>query len=665
MATTKETTKASTLQETEEKDIEEIQYRPEEETYLRNLQKKLENAKNKRNQPFPEFDGMTYDMYWKQNEILANTELRPKKDATDIQYQSGALRTKLFSLVSSLIGLNLTGELVAYDKNNLIDTTIGNALEDVIEKTEELETDESKQILRYYELLKQGDVFVEEVWDDRDIIEKEPVKGYKGQFRGVNIKARVKKQKGKAVRNIISGLSVYLGDLTKYDISDQPYIFTVEYKQYDEAKKIYGRFENWKYVRKTLTPFSGSTENALVSNHWRLDPNMADGKVEIIKYRDKPNCEFQIILNGVPMLPIGFPFPWGYNEYNITQQHYRPIRADFAYGKSFVFESKNPVQLLDEMKKLGFLKTYQSFLVPMINTSGRVMSSKVLMPGKITMGIPPDSLVPVHPNIGQGVTNSEFNMIKELQKEIDAQTVSQTFTGSPERGEVLATQIVELQRQARIMLGITIASVALLEKKLTYLRLMNVLKNWFDPIDQVVDKARNRLQNRYRITTKEKLIPGKGLGIHIIYPTEQLPTPNMVANWQESLENRINAPVKITAIDPNALREAQYMWKINVNPREKKTSEIAKLLFNQMVNEARNLGLPLNPTYIQEQFAEIWEKDPSKLYQQGEAPAQTPQIPQAGGTPNVVPTIKKPILPLEGGKLGGEKTGQPQNPNLI
>ena len=662
-----EKTKSSTLIGEETINVETPNYTEDEQQYLKNLQVKLEYARDKRNQSFTEFDGLTYDQYWKQNEILANIELQPKKDIADIQYQSGGLRTKLFSLISSLISLNLTPEVSAYNENSLVDITTGQALEDVMEKTNNLEGDEEKQILRYYEMLKQGDVFLEEIWDDRDIIEKEPIKNYKGEFRGIKIKAKVKKQEGKPVRNIISGLSVYLGDLTKYNFREQPYNFTVQYKQYDEAKKIYGRFDNFKnnYVKKSLAPFSGTADAALINNQWRLDPQMKDGMVEIIRYEDKPNNEYQIILNGVPMLPIGFPFPWGYGEYNIVQQHYRPIRADFAYGKSFVFENKNPIQLLDEMKRLAFLKTYQSFLVPMINISGRVLSSKVLLPGKITMGIPPNALQPIIPNIGQGVTNPEFAMIQELQKEIDSQTVSQTFTGSPERGEVLATQIVELQRQARIMLGITIASTVLLEEKLAYLRLMNIIQNWFNPLDQVVDTARHVLENKYRITTTEKIIEDRGVGLGIVYPTEQLPNPDIVSKWENNLEDRIKMPVKITAIDPKALKEAKYTWVIIVVPKEKKTSEISKLLFNQMVTEAKNLGLPLDPAYIQEQFAEVWEKNPNKLYAKGQGPTTSPQVAPPGATPQVIPTIKKPILPVEGGKLGGEFTGAPQNPNLI
>ena len=51
------------------------------------------------------------------------------------------------------------------------------------------------------------------------------------------------------------------------------------------------------------------------------------------------------------MLPLGFPFPWGYNDYNVTQQNFEPIRENFAYGRSFVATVKANVALFDEMVK--------------------------------------------------------------------------------------------------------------------------------------------------------------------------------------------------------------------------------------------------------------------------------------------------------------------------
>ena len=622
-------------------------YSEEERIYLSNLQKKLEIAKTLREQPFPEFGDMTYQQYWQKNEDLANTKLKAKINKQDIQYSSGTLRTKLFAFLSSLQGLNLSGDISAYNENDILMTSLGDALEDVIDKADELDEDEEKKLLRQYELLKQGHVFVEEIWDEKWIIEKAPIENYNGKFRGVKIKPKEVKAPGKPTRNIICGLNVYLGDLRKYLISEQPYIFTVQTMRYEEAERIYKNFEMWKYVSKSLKPWSGDTDKAMSQNAWRL-MDTREGWVEIIKYQDKSNNEYQIIVNGIPMLPIGFPFPWGYNEYNITQQNLKPIRHDFAYGISFIFESKNPIQLLDEFMKLALLKTQKSFLPPYLNLSGRVISTKVLMPATISMGIPAGSLVPVSEKETQGVTTAEFNIIQELIRTIDINTASQTFTGAKEQGDVTATQIVELQRQARIMMGVLIVTATLLEKKLITLRMMNILKNWFEPIDETVDKARNALRSRYRIISRMRKIENEGLGIRMVVPTEELPTPEQLQATATEMKSTIGMPVRIIALNPKELAQAKLTWVVTVNPREKKSSELSKLMFKSMVMDARALGLPINPEYLTERFSEVWELDPSKAFQRGGTTAPTaPGIaPPAGAETAGTPTIKRPQISI-------------------
>jgi hypothetical protein len=620
------------------------EYNDGERTYLSRLQKKLENAKLVRENPHTEFDGMTYTQYWQKNEDLANVKIQPKQNKQDIQYQSGTLRTKLFAFLSSLLGLNLKGDITAFNANDVVINQLGDGIEDVIDKCDEMDEDEEKKMLRQYEMLKQGDVFVEEIWEDKWIIEKQPIENYNGKFRGVKIKKKEVKKFGSPVRNVVSGLGVYLGDLTKYLISEQPYIFTVQTKSYDETEQIYKDFEMWQYVSKTLNNWSGDSDKAMTQNAWRLLGNQ-ENKCEIIKYQSKIDSEYQTIINGVPMFPPGFPFPWGYDEYNLTQQHLKPIRHDFAYGKSFTFENKNPIQLLDEFMKMGLLKTQKSLLGVWLNLSGKVISQRVLAPGTISMGIPQNSLVPISDKMTEGMTPAEFSMIQELIKDIDTQTASQTFTGSKEKGNVTATQIIELQRQARIMLGIIILSATLLEKKLITLRMMNILKRWFDPIDETIDTARKELKNRYRIVSRFRTIEGEGAGVRYVVPTEKLPSAEEVKKNEDDLKVSMGMPVKIIAINPKELKETKVTWVVTVNPRERRSSEMGKLMFRGMIADANALGLRLSPVYIQERFAEVWEEDPSKLYEKG-APEQPPMVvepPQAGaGQGGGIPVIKAP-----------------------
>jgi hypothetical protein len=613
----------SILQEENKEPNQTPDYNESELTYINNLRRRMEFARDERDKPREEFDGMTFTQYWYTNEQGANTYIKPKRNKAEITFQSGTLRTKMMGLCASLTSLNLQADISAFDENDVVINGLGQSMEDIVDKTKELELDEEKQMLRQYELLKQGTIFVEEIWNDKYTIYKEATKVFTGKFRSVYWKTVEEKDDGKPETRIIPAINVYLGSMYKYDIKEQPYIFTINRMSYMEGEQLYGGLENWKYVSRTPTSFISQNgfDKGNAWYDWTLT-NPPDGEIEVAKIQDLPNNEYQIVINGIPMLPIGAPLPWGC-YYNIAQQNLEPIRHDFAYGKSFIFKNKNLVYLFDEMTKMALLKTWKSFMPPMINNSGRVISQYAMMPGKMNMGIPEGALKPLIDRDTQGVTQSEYQMMSEVSRLIDQNTTSQTFTGMKEKGEQTATQIVELQRQARIMLGITILAATLLEKKLTYLRINNLLANWFDPIDKIFDAVRQILTNRYRVVSRKRMIGKKGLGMRFVVPVEEVYTPEQVMEQEDRMEKSLGMPVRMTLIRAKELKQADYIWLASVSAKEKKSSEMSKMMFQEMINQAMSLGLTLNPQYVEEQFADVWDKDPSKLFLQQEQPMPT------------------------------------------
>lgn len=138
-------------------------YSETEKIYISNLKKRLESARKNRERTFVEFDGMSYTQYWNKCEEIGNTEVKPKKSKEDINFQSGTLRNKLFSFLNSVLGLNLEADITAYSQDDIIINSLGTAMETIIWKTNEMDQDEEKKLLRQYELIKHGTVFVEEV----------------------------------------------------------------------------------------------------------------------------------------------------------------------------------------------------------------------------------------------------------------------------------------------------------------------------------------------------------------------------------------------------------------------------------------------------------------------------------------------------------------------
>ena len=644
-------TKSPLLDEKAEEQVESAKYSEQEEVYLKGLRKKLEQARNARDQNHDELDGMSYAEYYNLNERLANTFIEPKKNKEDNNFQSGTIRTKLFALLSSVVNLDLAGDISALDKDNLPIQSMGDAMEDVILKTNELDNDDEKKLLRQYELLKQGTVFVEEVWDERKKKEKKSKAKFNGKLK-YEWETKIKDAFARPSRNIIPGINVYLGSMEVYNSTDQPFIFTVDRKPYAEAELMFGEWDRWENVPKTKVSFEDIEVSSFIN--WRLLED-EENMVEIVKYQDKWNNEFAILINGVLMTPVGLPLPWGYEDYNIAQQNLEPIHTKFAYGKSLTFRIRNKVAIYDEMAKLSVLKTQKSFAPPRYNISGRIVSSRVFMPGKINHGIPPNSLPPIEGE-NEGVSQGEMAMLDWIQNSINEETTSPTFQGQQAKGNPTATEIVELQRQAKQMLGLTIFAVSMLEWKLEWLRLQNLLVNWFNPQDTVVDEMRNEVKNKYREVSVKRPIEGEGMGTRMVIPTDEaIPSPYAIMQAEDIYSKERGQPVRLTFIDPEAIKSSKLCWIIVVTPREKRTSETQKLMHRAFMADAQMFGPMLNLPYLAEDFAVTWQKDPTKLFKtpeqmQMEQQQQMAMEAQGAGQP-VSPRQK---LPTAEKQMGGE-----------
>lgn len=645
---------------TDTKTVDQI-YKNEDREYTSFLSNRLENAKRQKNQIYPEYNGKNYYQIYNENEKIANTMLEAKKNDDDVVVSAGTVETKLDALLANINNLDLSADIFAFDKENNKVAELGLALQDTIAMTEELDGeggDEEKKLLRQRELLKQGTVFVQEEWLKLWETKKTLTEGFNGQFADwKQWEEKIELVFEGPSRTLLYGPNVYLGNITEFTMEKQPFIFAVIHQDYKVAEAKYGKFENWKYVKPGAIPSdTANTQRTIFDNKWRLT-EVAQNQVEIILYQDKPRDEFQIVINGVMMFPIGFPLsavcPGG--NYNITKQVFRVINHKFAYGKSFVSSGaiKEVSALIDEMLKLFVLKTRKSFSPAYINTSGKVIPKKVLSPGRISMGIAPDALQAIGTE-GQGVTSNEYNVLKELQDQIDKSTVSNQFAGQQGHAGTTATEVVELQRQAKLVLGLTIAACSLLEKKLAYLRLWNILANWFNPFDtKVVQIGDVRKEiNQYRNTHRTGTIDGAGVGERYVIPTDQgVPDAETIRALEIQQEKEKGFPVRRIYIDPEGLKVAKIRWYIVINPREKETSAFYKLLFREELADIMTLmqlGSVPNKDGLEEEFSKVYQKNRSKLFSSKVNPAMSgvssavPGMTPNGGTP-AIPT--KPNVP--------------------
>jgi len=624
----------------EEKQLE-LKYSEKEKRANDIIHKRLQSSRDNRESPHSEFDGMTYTQYFESNEKAANTYIEPKKNKYDNNFQSGTVRSKMIPVVSNIIKLNLSPDISAHDTDDVEVNRLGNANEHIIYKTEELEGGEEKSIAECWELVKQGDVFVQEVWQEKWVKQKK----MKGKFTGkMDTEWTEKLVKGlsQPERNIISGLGVYLGDIRQPEIEKQPYIFTIEVMPYTNAKQIFGEWDRWKYVPKKIVRNENTSGDQNILYGWNLTELNTD-EVEIIKYQDKPNNEYAVFINGIRMTQPGLPFQWGWDGYNIVQQGLENISPTFAYSKSMPARLKTDVAIYDKMMRLAVLLTEKAANPPRANLSGSVLSEKAFMPGVISQGLNPNQVPLMDANGSQGVTSPIMSFIEKLARTTDEQSIPTAFQGQQGESEKTATQYMGDMRQAQNAIGLMITKYAMLKNKLGWLRLYNNIENWFEPIDTVVDETRNMLKNKFRTVNVETPIEDEGLGRTMVIPTDKDVSAQEVYDREEELTKKTKSPTRIIYIDTRLIKRLKYIWTITIRPREKMTSELGKLMVERYLQ-----GLQMFPNTNWDEaakdYALAWEKDPAKVFNQGqqEMPEEQAQPGSQKNVPELNNIIKKP-----------------------
>jgi hypothetical protein len=656
-------------------------YSDDEFEYLAGLQTKLEMARDQRDKSHDEFDTMTLYQWYDMNEKLGSSFVAPKKNKGDNTYTQGIVRQKLFSYMSYVSNLDFGPYITAFDKNNFRLQALGTGMENSMAKADELDNDEEKKFLRQYELLKQGTVFVEDVWEDKFWYKKEKKGIWNGKLDSIKWQKRMELLYSRPTRTIIPITNVYLGSITTYDYTKQPFIVSAKYRPYDEAKSIYGSWERWKYVTKKVqtiiqnpTSFNQSSTQSgrtigIVYNNWRLTSPDEDMVEELI-YQDVTSNEYIILLNGVLMTPIGMPLPWDFPSYSIVQQNLEPFHNYFAYGKSVPSKLRQVAEMSDESRRLAILKNQKSYAPPKVNLTGRVLSSRIFLPGSMTSGINPDQVRNLEPDQSQGVTGSELEMMNLFQKDIENQTVNQQFaTGAKPDKHQSTTESLMMQNQQKQNMNSIIFALTMLEWKLSWNRLFLLLTRWFEPIDVELDEVRKTVIKKYRITETQKPIEGKGLGIETVIPTTEPVSPDQVKEAEDFYSEAYGMPVKIIALNPEGIKDTKITWQISIVPKEKKSSDTAKIMNRGMMQDIQMFGQMIQLPYLAQEFAQVWDKDASKLFnlQQGQPqpgqeqgqgqPGQPPQ-----GQPSGVPGQQQPPQPPD---MGNMQQGMTKNaPNV-
>lgn len=600
-------------------------YSEEEVNYRKKLIDRMQRARDAREQEQVEFDGMTYSDYYESNCKAANSYIPPKKNRQDTRIVTGTTQEKSLTVLSTLLNYNFAPNVRSFDDEGKEIEELGENMEAMLKKSNELECPiyDQKRILIYKEALDQGDAFIEDIIEEGWEVQKDI--GELNFAEGVKLNTKWKEKLIKAYRristNLICGLNFYAGDIRSFYMSKQPYIFTRKILTRSEAESIFNKWERWENVPNKLRSFNDQqTDFARPFRDWVLY-QVEEDQVEVLTYQDKWSNELMIMCNGVLMLPIGFPLSTlnGRSEYTIVKLSIEPISEFFFYSKSIPAKTKVDQAVFDEMYRLALLKTRQSFMPAMANNSNRVLTSRIFYPGTITQDLNPKELQPIMEPTG--VTTSEFAFIEWLKRSIDEKSVNPIFQGQSAKGQQTAREIIELQKQSMMKLGLTIFGVLNYEKERAFLRLYNILKYWTMAESDKLNAVKTGLQNVYkRIEIDDTFSDGTQGKRMIQFTAGEVPSREQLDAQSALMFKKTGKVTRPVYISTKALREIPLHWEIIIEPTEKKSDALDRAMFYEGVKNVFTLMGPqsMSPDYLKTQIAkhEKWDKDQAFVQEQ-------------------------------------------------
>ena len=645
-----------------ELDIIPPDYTDEEMKYRSLWISRLENSVEQRTQPWTEFNDLTYDEWYISNQKAANAYAPPKKNRQDVRTVTGTTREKKNTLISATLNYNFAPDIQSYDEYDLPVIELGKTMEDMVSRSRQIESPsyDSKRELIYTELFDQGTVFVWEKCTEH----RESVKKLTGKFNPQNLadlkwSTRIGRIQKILESELLAGPMVYLGNMKEFFLEFQPYVSIRKIRTRQEAQAIYGDWERWKNVPFKLNSLNPQTETVgLTSNgsatyqSWRM-VELDQDLCEEVWCMDKWNNELQIFLNGTMMLPIRYPLSelLGESEYPLAKGDAEPISRYFAYSRSIPSKTKVNQILIDEMFRGVILKTRKSYQPPVGNMTGQTLSPKIWAPATIHDGVDPDKIKEI--GVNQGVTGAEmqgFNLIKQM---IDESSVSPVFEGQQGQHKATAREVMQLQQQSIMRLGLTIYGVVEMEKKLAWMRLKNIIKNWADPIDEDFEETKDKVRNKvkkFRVESIDTTFEDGKKGVRMVEFTDQeLPESGQVQAEEELLSETRRVKVRKIYFNVNEFKNLKYRWHIEINPQPKDTNELKAAVFMEQVTQGMTMFGPssFNMEYLKEQWATLNRLNPEKVLMKAQPQQMMPASPQGmppqGGAPLSAQLMPKPM----------------------
>lgn len=590
------------------------------------------------------FNNIPYSTAYQYNLKKAINHAPVRKEGEERELSMGLPHEKIVGFISFFLKYAFRRRFECQGEDGKVMEGLGEIYDLMVEHSYKLEQFERQLAYIYFETYAQGDAFVLDDWQVRNIPTRIPKKKDKKigaenmdftyEFLdGLEYEPGEMIQERKAVSKLMDGRKVILGNPEIPFIQDQPHITIEEVIPRKDAELVYGSLKRWKHVPKTMDGITEITSGNATTLFDRERLEDSDKQVMVHRYYDKLNNRFNIMVNGIVMLPKDTPLTLWYPRGNYPLSKVSAeIIPHSAYSRSIPMKVKFNSDYIDwALTKLA--EKFEQGVDPALLVRGRYTLTKDLFKaGQRTHGISRTDYEKADPD-NLGITNSEFSFVSLLKEVIEAQTLNSTTTGEV-ADQSTATAVNAAQNNQIEKLGMLLDGLV------------------YGFMDMALRRAET-IESRYTIKQKETIVDGKKIDVYQDF-TVNMDGINHAVSMDTSLdEEGYDAQTERDAlftkafrdkqngknneyhkVNPNIIRARKYTVTCSIVPNRRKDPYLQMIeMREEFAWLMQTFGRMMNLEEIKKEYLKTTGR-PDKIFLPGDAMRLNDMLNEAGTEQN-------------------------------
>ena len=593
---------------------QQVNYQPndDEAEVLKGINQKFEDSRSQRELPYRFFENRSFEQFIQSNKDNFNSYTKPRNKDWKARVFKPLTHNRTVAVIAQTLSSIIKPQFIAQNTEQRVDRKMTKVIDDLYEYSTERERFEKKFVKGITNGCIEGTIHILDEYRN-DIRTIKEIKSIDHETGRVEYEEKELKEFEGMSAEIIPNLEIYPGNTYVFDIQEQPYMFRRRLVDYETAANQYNKYENWDFVTPGMRYYYDENIDKYVEKE---NDDIADNLVEVLEYWCKQYDEYHVVIGGVLMTQYDNPIPYDHKMYPIAKTVYEPFDIQFYWGNSISNKLRYEQGVLNTAYRMMIDRDYLSLMPPFLTNDTGILGEDLFVPGR-GVSVKTGTEFNVMDHFVKGNGNSQFNMINLLERSMDGSSVNPTTAGQSLQGDQTATEVLNMERNAKTILGLFGIFISFLVEDFARLRVSNILSFYPD------------LEDVDRITVTNKSLADGSMGDkEIRFDRLEEMTPQVKFEKELEVLTEAGEGRELVVLDREDFQNLDVFVKIVANPEPRVSDALVQVearnkyatyANNQLIDQGENTR----------QLVRAYGDDESKLLAEQMSPMPQQQQQQA------------------------------------